>query len=202
MNKFTKSMTAFAVSALIAGPAAAVEFDVFYSGSKAKVSYKAADCKSANEKNLDMTVDMFGDGFIVDPDDLDFDAGDNTGLWEVTVFSFAESLDGEGLFIISQTGKTKDDAPIKATMDVSQETHGELINAIDGYLNSGVCKDGKVVELFPSSCQITKGDAKWGKKGETLTVKMDMQCQYENDKGKDKSVTLKILSGKMTSAID
>ncbi len=204
MNKFTKSMTAIAVSALIAGPAAAVDFDVTWSGSKAKVSFKAADCKSASENNLDMTINMFGDGFIVDPVDLDFDAGGNTGLWESTLFSFGYSFDDEGLFIISQTGKTKADAPKKATMDVSDESHLDLIGAIDDYLtNSGQCKAGKIVELFPSTCQITKGDAQWSKKGEKLEVRMDMQCEYDNDKGKRKNVTLNISSGKMASiAID
>ena len=194
MKKFTKSMTAIAVSALVAGPAAAVDFDVYYVGDKAEVKLSAGGCKSEKEKNLAVGIYMFGDAFGIDPLGLAFDAGRNTGLWEADT-DFGGVVDAEGLFVISKPGKTVFDAPKQATADVSDSTYWNMVGAVDDYLTFGDCKD--IQELFGSECQVTKNDVKWSKDGEKVSWKTDMKCPYVTTKDKEKTATLSFKSNNM-----
>lgn len=187
MSKFTKSLTAIAVSALVAGPAAAVDFDDLWQGSKGNIKLSGSNCKGAKAKNLDVMMYAYGD-------EGEFFFGPNTGFWEVEIFAFGESVDGEGIFTVSQTGKTSADFPKKAEFGPDSFTATGLVELMAEYAEDE-CKN--FVGFNFGACQVTKNDGKWGKSGDQLSVKWDVKCTYEDDKGKDKNVQMKIKTNNM-----
>jgi hypothetical protein len=194
MSKFSISMAAIAVSALVAGSAAAIEFDAVWIGSTAKANLTGAGCTADNTKNLDMAVEMINAPVIIDPDFSNFITGPNTGIWNASLFLFGDELDGSGTFVISRNGNTVFDAPKKAAVGPSDNFFLTLVAIVGEY---AVESCSKLVEFDGDLCTVTKGDATWTKKGERLSMKMDMKCQYLDDKGRDKTVQLKINSGKL-----
>jgi hypothetical protein len=179
MNKFTKSMAAIAVSAMVAGPASAVE----YSTTKATADFSGSGCKSDKGKDLQVFMDfLFGTG------------APNTGFWQSTFFSFGDVLvDGEGPFIISKTGKTDADAPKEATMDLGGPEFDALEDEMAAYAeDTANCKKSIGVEAYNFDTQITMFTAKWSKNGDKVSVKMKAEGTYEDTKGKDKKAQLKV----------
>jgi hypothetical protein len=195
MNIFAKSMTAIAISALVAGPAAAVEFDLNWVGTDGSIKLSGDNCSVDKDKNLTVDMEMFGDGFTVDPIGLDFDAGPNTGLFDAFVEGVElGEFDGEGTFVIEKRGKTADDFPLRATLGVSSDLFLNVIEELEDYAEFA-CNE--VVEVDFIGCQQTKGHADWSKDGEQLQVKVQIVCKYLDDGGKVKKVQARVVSGKL-----
>jgi len=193
MNKFTKSMAAIAVSALIAGPAAALEFDAFYEGEKASVKLSGDGCDKDETKNLDIAME-FVNGFNFDFAEGLFNTGPYTGFWDSALFSFGEEVDGEGTFIISKPGKTSLDAPKEAAMDVSEDVWTAL-EAILGDYGFDNCKKFDI--FLAEVTTIKKFNTKWSKDGDVAEVKLEVESKYETTDDKEKKVKLALKSGKM-----
>ena len=181
MNKFTKSLVAVAVSALVAGPA----FGETWSGSKAQVKFSGSGCKADKAKNLDMN--FYAEGGT---------SGPNSGFWESSIFSFDGLVGGEGTFTVSKTGKTIEDAPKMATNDLFWDEYYALEDAMADY--SDGCKDA---DGYNYDTLIKKFDTKWSKDGEKAKVQMQAEGTYENTKGKSKKIKLKVNSGEMDQAV-
>jgi hypothetical protein len=200
VTTFSKSMAAIAVAAMVGGPAAAQgEFDETWAGTKARVNLTGAGCKAATGKNLDMTVEMANFPIIVDPDFADFISGPNTGLWNASIFVFDADFGGQGTFVIYKNGNTVLDAPKKAAVGPSDNFFLDLVSLVGDY---AVSECSKLVEFDGDLCTVTRGDASWARKGERLTVKMDMRCQYLDDKERLKNVQVKINSGPLEVVFD
>lgn len=178
MNKFTKSMAAIAVSAMVAGPASAVE----YSTSKATADFSGSGCKSDKGKDLQVFMDfLFGVG------------APNTGQWFSQFFDFGDEIDGTGPFIISKTGKTADKAPKEATMDLGKDEFNAMeVEMADYAGDTDNCKKSSGFDAYNFDTQITKFTAKWSKNGDKVSVKMKAEGTYEDTKGKDKKVQLQV----------
>ena len=189
MSKFSQSMAAIAVAALVAGPAAAqLEFDVTWAGSRARANLSGSGCSADNRNNLDMIVEMANAPVEVP----DFVTGPNTGIWDSSIFLFGEEVDGEGTFVISKNGNTVLDAPKKAAMGPSDNFFLALVSVVGEY---AVESCSKLVAFDGDLCTVTRGEAMWTRKGERLNVKMDMMCQYLHENNKLKNVQLIINSG-------
>ena len=191
MNKFTKCMTTIAVSALLAGPAAALEFDANYGGAKHSIKFSGPGCGDKFNKLIGQ-VHVSNFPFPVDF----FTSGPNTGYWAANITTLADlGFDwfGEGTFIISKNGKTVLDWPKKATLGLSNSTFANLVGV--AATHAVTCKN--FVEFVGESCQQTKGDAKMSKNGDELKYKMDMECMYLNDNAKLQKTKIKLDSGKL-----
>ena len=205
MNKFTKSMAAIAVSALIAGPAAALEFDALWTGEKAEVKLSGDGCDGAKFKKLDVATWMANEPYDIDAIGIGFDAyttGPNTGVYEVEIlggFGVGEDFFGEGVFVISKNGKKVEDAPKKAALGMSELTFEAIEDALDAY---GISECKKFDFLEFDLTQVTKGSAEWSKDGERLQAKIRVDSQYKDDDGKDKNVKVNVDTGKMDIVID
>ena len=196
MNKFTKSMTAIAVSALVAGPAAALEFDATYAGEKGQIKFSGNGCDTDKLKNVDVVM-SFINGFGWDFGDfveIGFESGPDTGYWESSFFSFGEEVEGLGMFIISKPGKTSLDAPKEAVNDISDEI-ADVLELVLGDYALFNCKNVDLVGIEPTT--IKKFDTKWSKDGEKVDVKFEANTKYLDDKGKEKKVQLSVKTGKM-----
>ena len=194
MSKFSKTMAAIAVSALLAAPAAALEFDEVWEGRNARANLSGAGCSSDNTNNIDMVAEMNNFPFLVDPDLADFTSGPNTGIWDAALFIFNNEVDAEGTFVISRNGNTATDAPKKAAVGVSNDAFIALAQTVGVYAAS---ECSRFVEFLDVTCQVTRGEAKWGRNGDRLNVKMDMQCMYLDDREKTRNVWLRINSGNL-----
>ena len=194
MNKFTKCMTAIAVSALLAGPAVALDFDANYAGTKGQVKFSGSGCSGDNHKDLVVTTRAYNFPAFGMPEG---GSGPNTGQWTANFVGLPFPFPGSGSFIISKNGKEVLDWPKKATFGLSDGTFGGLVNEVGNYAFVE-CKNISLIPGFdPASCQQTKGDAKMSKDGDQLKYKLDMQCMYENDKGNDKKVQVRVTSGRL-----
>jgi hypothetical protein len=202
MNKFTKNVTAFALSALVAGPAAALELDQLYSGEKAEVKFTGGGCDSSKFNKLNIDMYMATALFTIDPPGIQvFNSGPNTGAYAVDIFGWFgvdEDLFGFGSFIISKNGKKVTDAPKKATLGMSLETFDEIESALDLYA-IGNCKKFDIIEA--DVAQITKNAVEWSKGGDRLEGKVTVESQYKDDKGNSKKVKVNLKTGKMDAVI-
>ena len=189
MNKFTKCMTAIAVSALLAGPAAAFGLDATYAGTKHSIKFSGPGC-GENINKLPGAVYVSNISYGTDF----FATGPNTGYWDANITTFADlGFDwfGMGTFIVSKNGKTVLDAPKKATLGLSSSTFLNLVGV--AATHALTCKN--FVSFAEETCQQTKGDANMSKNGEQLKYKMDMECHYLNDKANLKKTKIKLNSG-------
>jgi len=139
-----------------------------------------------------MIVSMANAPVIMDPEFSDFLTGPNTGIWQAAIFLFGEELDGEGTFVISKNGNTVFDAPKKAAIGPSENFFLALVSIVGEY---AVESCSKLVEFDGDFCTVTRGEASWGRQGERLTTKMDMRCQYLDDRERVKNVQRRINSG-------
>jgi hypothetical protein len=197
MNKFTKNVTAFALSALVAGPAAALEFDTLHVGEKAEVKFSGANCDGSKFNKLDIMMYMYNTPFNINPGFLDYTNGPNTGIYETEIlggFGVGEDFFGFGTFIISKNGKKVADAPKKATLGMSAETFLAFKVALEAY---GIDKCKKFDIFQADLTQITKNAVEWSKGGDRLNGKLTVETQYTDDGGKDKKIKVNIKTGKM-----
>jgi hypothetical protein len=188
-------MAAIAVSALISGPASAIEDDVIYSGSKAVTIWNGSGCSSHKDKDQSMSILMTPN---IEFDGL-LDVGKDTGYWFAEIFDIGDIEDtGNGPFMISKPGKTVKDAPKKATMDLSRNTFIEITTEMGVYAASA-CKNFD--EFAEDSTQIKKFEAKWSKNGEKLKVNLEVESNYLNDKGNLKKVKFKVNSKQLDRGV-
>ena len=176
--KFTKTLIAIATTALICGPASAQQ----YSGGNAKSKLSGNGCKAETERNLDVLFYF----------DLGTD-GHNTGWWYADIFRFGEAVDGEGPLIISKPGRTSDDAPKRATMDLTEDNFYGLSDKMGDFAED--CRNFVDFDIYYT--QITRFDAAWSKNGEMVDVKLDAKSMFENDKGRMKNLSYRFRTGKM-----
>jgi hypothetical protein len=197
VNIFAKSMTAIAISAFVAGPAAAVEFEGTWIGEDGSVKLSGDNCSVDKDKNLFVDMEMYGDGFLIDED---FDSGPNTGIFDMAVEGLElGEFDGEGTFVIEKRGKDVTEAPLRATLGVSSDF---FANVIDELFEYGVisCKNFEAQEPF--GCQQTKGHADWSKDGEQLQVKVQVVCKFIDNNEKVKKVQARVVSGKLLAVFE
>ena len=179
MKKFTKTLVAAATLALVSGPTLALAD--YYDGGNASVRFSGNGCKTDRENNID--VEMRLTTF-----------GHNTGDWESSFFRFGEAADGEGPLIVSRPGRTSEDAPRKATMDLSEDHFYALADRIGLYAENE-CRD---FGGFDSDyTQVTRFDASWAKNGDVVTVRMDAKSMYYNTNDRDRNLTVRINTGRM-----
>ena len=139
-----------------------------------------------------MIVEMNNEPVTMDPEFFDWVTGPNTGVWDSSIFLFGEEADGEGTFVISKNGNTVLDAPKKAAMGPSDNFFLALVSVVAEYAAE---ECSKLVFFDGDLCTVTRGEASWGRQGERLTVKMDMRCQYVDDRERLRTVQLRINSG-------
>jgi hypothetical protein len=173
MDKFTKYMAAIAVSALVAGPVSAET----YSTTKASSALSGKGCKADKTKDLQLTIDFNSLGV----------AGPSTGVWQSTFFDFGTVVNADGTFIVSTPGKTIDDAPKQATMDLSNDMYNNMQTALANF--AATCKNAAG---YNGDAQIIKFDAKWSKNGDKVSVKMQGQGTYNDTKGKSNTVDVNV----------
>ena len=178
MTKFTKTLVALATTALIAGPASAQQ----YGGNKANSKLSGNGCKAETERNLDVLFYF----------DLGTD-GHNTGWWYADIFRFGEAVDGEGPLIISKPGRTSDDAPKRATMDLTEDNFYGLSDKMGDFAED--CRNFEFFDHFYT--QITRFDAAWSKNGEMVDVKLDATGMFTNSQKRMKKISYKFRTGKM-----
>ena len=178
MNTFTKTLIAIATTALICGPASAQQ----YVGVKATSKLSGNGCKAETERNLDVLFYF----------ELGTD-GHNTGWWYADIFRFGMAIDGEGPLIISKTGRTYEDAPKRATMDLSGDNFYGLSEKMGDFAEG--CRDFQVFD--PNYTQITRFDAAWSKNGEMVDVKLDATGMFTNSQKRMKKISYKFRTGKM-----
>jgi hypothetical protein len=195
MNILAKCMTAIAISALVAGPAAAVEFNVSYVGTKGSIKLWGSGCSDDRDKNLAVNMAMFGSGFIVDPDALDFDSGPNTGLFDAFIEGVElGEFDGEGTFVIEKRGKDVTEAPKRAVLGLSEDFFGNVVDEMADFA-AVECKNFE--DFSYASCQQVKGSADWSKDGQQLKFKVEVECYYLDTGDKSQKVQVRIVSGKL-----
>ena len=182
MKKFTKTLVAAATLALVSGPALAVN-GYYYDGNKASIKLSGGGCKTDRENNVDMEI-MFHSGM----------GGHNTGYWQSSLFRFGNEIDGEGPLIISKTGRTAEDAPRRATMDVGGDEFYALFQVLE-YYAMDECKDFDGMGWDYN--QITRFDAAWSKNGEQVDVRLDAQTMYYNTNDREKNLKFRLRSGRL-----
>ena len=185
MNKFNKSLIDAAITGLLAVPddQADINETVYAGSSGGSLKLSGSGCKSVNENKLDSTLYVesgFEGGF-----EGSF-SGFNTGVFFFEMFSFGDTIDGYGPLVSSNKGKTLNQ---DLTEDGWFDLDETMADYVYGDFNDG-CKN--VSDYNYGSTMITKFETKLNKKGNKAKLKMDAEASYEDTKGKDKKVKLKV----------
>jgi hypothetical protein len=196
MSTFTKTLIASAMAVAVAGPVSADVPDGVsqaYVGSKTTVKLKPSGCKNQNTKNID-TIVGFGDidEFLEGEFDLYLPFA---GCWAMAGFQFYDVDAIAGMRISRKTDKKTLTAK-DLTMSLTGESlYGEVINGIYDYLyyEDDAVKCGYVDDdTLWEQAYIKKGNGKFSKNQEKLTIDIQVDSQYRNDKDKLKNVQASI----------
>ena len=195
MKKLSKTLVAAAISGLLAIPAAhAVDTATYSKLATGSVKFSGSGCKTFNANKLDATLyvsNAFGAGI-----EGGIEGGSNTGFFELNMFAFGENLDGDGILVASNKGRT-------LNMDTGLEGFFDLESAMSDYVlgflpeNDG-CKDENGYNF---DTVINKYETKLSKNGEKAKLSWDAEGTYEqvksNGKEKDKKVKVRVKTGQM-----
>ena len=191
MSKFTNTLIATAVAAVLAAPAIA---DVptgplgAYTGSKTTADIKPSGCSNAKEKDLD-TVVGFGD---VEDGFIEFFPG--AACWSTNIFLFNDEASLRGLEVTRSTDKKTLEAK-EVTMSLTGSSLHDVLDEMADYLDStdaAKCEwDGDENDL-EDNAYVKKGRGKFSKNQEKLNVEMEVETQYTGKKDKLKKITARI----------